>query len=63
MFLHKNSSFFGLTDELPARSESKLILQAQDNEDIEDSGDIDESDDDNDLPLLPGEAIETDMQT
>lgn len=40
----------------PARSELKLILQAQDN------GDVGESDD-SDLSLLPGTAEETEMQT
>ena len=43
VFLHKNSSLFNLTDELPQQSEPKLILQGND------------VDDNNlpDLPLLP----------
>ena len=56
VFLHKNSSLFNLTDELPALSEPKLILQAQDTEDIQDSDDVDDDDNLPDLPLLPDEA-------
>ena len=42
-----------MTDEPHARPEPKLILQSQDSDDIE------ESDDDDDLPLLPGKAVDT----
>ena len=59
LFLHKNSYLFGLTDEPHARPEPRLLLLAQDSDDIEES----DGEDDDNLSLLLREAVETEIQT
>ncbi len=47
VFLHKNRSLLGLTDEVPVQPGPKLILQAPD------SNDDDEDEEEDDMPALP----------